>query len=153
MMKKFDLDTPCLVIDLDILEENLEKMQAKASASGKNLRPHAKTHKCSILAKKQIEKGAIGVCVAKVSEADALVDAGVQGVLITGAAAVDRKASRVVSLLHRSPELMITVDHPGNIDLLAHHLSNADLRMDVLVDIDVGTRRTGVPIDLRGRSQ
>ena len=154
-MKKYDLDTPCLVIDLDILDENLEKMQARAGAAGKNLRPHAKTHKCSILAKKQIEKGALGVCVAKVSEAEALIGAGVRGVLVTGAPATDKKAKQVVSLVQTSPDLMITVDHPHNIDLLEKHLSapdnksdtKSDLKMDVLVDIDVGTRRTGVPVD------
>ncbi len=63
---KFDLDTPCLVLDLDILETNLRKMQTAVKNAGKNLRPHAKTHKCSSLARKQIEAGAIGICAAKV---------------------------------------------------------------------------------------
>ena len=81
---KYELDTPCLTIDIDILEHNLADMQAAARAAGKNLRPHAKTHKCSRLAKKQIEAGAIGACAAKVSEAEVLADAGVQGILITG---------------------------------------------------------------------
>ena len=65
-MEKFDLDTPCIVLDLDILEENLGQMQAGATAAGKNLRPHAKSHKCSTLARKQLEKGAIGICAAEV---------------------------------------------------------------------------------------
>ena len=73
---KSDLDTPCLVLDMDVLEGNLEMMKATAAAAGKNLRPHVKTHKCSSLARKQIEAGAIGVCVAKLSEADrAIADA------------------------------------------------------------------------------
>jgi len=146
-MKKLDLDTPCLVIDLDFLEENLEKMQTRATAAGKNLRPHAKTHKCSTLAKKQIEKGADGVCVAKTSEAEVLIDAGVRGVLVTGAPAADQKAARLASLVRKSPDLMTTVDHPHNIDLLEKHLAKADLRMDVLLDLDVGSRRTGIQMD------
>lgn len=81
---KFDLDTPCLVMDLDVLEQNLQKMQSVADRAGKNLRPHAKTHKCSALARKQMETGAIGVCAAKVSEAEALARAGLDGILVTG---------------------------------------------------------------------
>ena len=146
-MNKFDLDTPCLVLDLEILEENLGKMQASANAAGKKLRPHAKTHKCSILAKKQLEKGAIGVCVAKVSEAEALVNSGVHGVLITGALAVERKVKRLAAFLRRSPSLMTVIDHPKNIDLLEKHLADHDLRIDVLVDIDIGLGRTGVSPD------
>ena len=83
-MEKYDLDTPCIVLDLDILEQNLDRMQTGAAAAGKNLRPHAKSHKCSTLARKQLEQGAIGICAAKVSEAEVLVKDGVHGVLVTG---------------------------------------------------------------------
>ena len=58
---KFELDTPCLVLDLDLLDENLQKMQATVAAAGKALRPHAKTHKCSLLAKMQLAAGAVGM--------------------------------------------------------------------------------------------
>jgi D-serine deaminase-like pyridoxal phosphate-dependent protein len=72
-MNMFDLDTPCIVLNLDSLEENLGKMQASAKAAGKNLRPHAKSHKCSILAKKQLAAGSWmygpSTCAAKASEA------------------------------------------------------------------------------------
>jgi len=144
-MNKLDLDTPCLVIDLDMLDENLEKMQAGADGAGKALRPHAKTHKCSTLAKKQLEKGAIGLCVAKVSEAEGLVNAGVHNVLVTGALAVDRKAARLAGLLKKSPSLMTVVDHPSNIHILERQLARDNLSMDVLVDMDIGLGRTGVP--------
>jgi D-serine deaminase-like pyridoxal phosphate-dependent protein len=143
-MNMFDLDTPCIVLDLDILEENLGKMQASAKAAGKNLRPHAKSHKCSGLAKKQLAAGAVGVCAAKVSEAEVLINAGVDGVLVTGAVAVDHKAERLVGLLRNSPSLMAVIDHPRNVDLLERHLVKHDLSMDVLVDLDVGLQRTGV---------
>ena len=76
--KLHDLDTPCLVLDTDILERNLRKMQDVVARAGKAIRPHAKTHKCSALARRQIEVGAVGVCAAKVSEAEALVKAGLQ---------------------------------------------------------------------------
>jgi len=144
-MNKLDLDTPCLVLDLDIFEENLDKMQTGVTAAGKKVRPHAKTHKCSTMAKKQLAKGAIGVCVAKVSEAEALVNAGVHGVLVTGAVTIEPKAARLAALLPKSPSLMTVIDHPSNIDLLERHLSGGDLNIDVLVDIDIGSQRTGVP--------
>ena len=143
-MNMFDLDTPCLVLDLDILEENLGKMQASAKAAGKSLRPHAKSHKCSILAKKQLAAGAIGICAAKVSEAEVLINAGVDGVLVTGAVAVDHKVDRLVGLLRKSPSLMAVIDHPRNVELLERQLAKHDLNMDVLVDLDVGLQRTGV---------
>ena len=144
-MKKFDLDTPCLVLDLDILEKNLSQMQAGAAAAAKNLRPHAKSHKCSILAKKQLEQGAIGICAAKVSEAEVLADNGIQSVLVTGPVASEKKAARLVKLLQVSPSIMTVVDHAECIELLDRLLAGTGLDMDVLVDIDVGLQRTGVP--------
>jgi 3-hydroxy-D-aspartate aldolase len=143
--KKLELNTPCLVLDLDLLDENLQKMQSRVKAAGKALRPHAKTHKCSTLAKMQIANGAVGICAAKVSEAETLVDAGISGVLITGPVAGREKASRLVSLLGRAPFLMAVVDHPAGIELLEAHLAEKDRQLDVLLDIDIGHRRTGVP--------
>jgi D-serine deaminase-like pyridoxal phosphate-dependent protein len=142
--KKTRLDTPCLVLDLDRLDENLQKLQSRVKAAGKALRPHAKTHKCSTLAKMQIAAGAIGICAAKVSEAEALIDAGLSGVLVTGPVSSPEKADRLVSLLGRSSFLMTVVDDPRGIELLESRLAKADRRLDVLVDIDVGQRRTGI---------
>jgi len=141
---KSDLDTPCLVLDMDILERNLEMMQAAADGAGKNLRPHVKTHKCSSLALKQIEAGAIGVCVAKVSEADSLVKAGLDNILITGPVVTPGKIERLIDLLGLSPNLMVVVDHPANIELLDTALYTKGLSMGVLLDVDVGLNRTGV---------
>ena len=152
---KYELDTPCLLIDIDILEHNLSKMQAAARAAGKNLRPHAKTHKCSILAQKQIAAGAIGACAAKVSEAEVLTDAGVQGILITGPVITDRKIEQLAAIRQKDATVMVVVDHPANVSRLdeamqAHHLS-----LNVLLDIDVGLGRTGVlpesALELAGR--
>ena len=141
---KSDLDTPCLALDMDVLERNLQRMQAAADGAGKNLRPHVKTHKCSSLARKQIEAGAIGVCVAKVSEADALVKAGLDNILITGPVVTPGKIERLIDLLGLSPKLMVVVDHPKNIEMLDTALGTKGLSMGVLLDVDVGLHRTGV---------
>lgn len=142
--KRLELDTPCLVVDLDLLDENLRKMQARVKAAGKTLRPHAKTHKCTTLAKMQVANGAVGVCAAKVSEAEALVDAGMSGVLITGPVAGRQKVNRLATLLGRAPFLMAVVDHPATTALLESRLTAMGRQLDVLLDIDVGQGRTGV---------
>ncbi len=141
---KFSLDTPCLVLDMDVLGRNLRKMQTAVERAGKNLRPHVKTHKCSALAKMQIEAGAIGVCVAKVSEAEVLVKAGIDRILITGPVATPDKVQRLVNLLVAAPCLMVVVDHPKGVVRLDAALRARGLSMDVLLDVDVGLNRTGV---------
>jgi D-serine deaminase-like pyridoxal phosphate-dependent protein len=142
--KKLELDTPCLVLDLDILENNIRKMQATATKAGKSLRPHAKTHKCSSLARMQIAAGAIGVCAAKLSEAEVLVKSGLDNILITGPVVTPYKVERLVGLLSGSPSLQVVLDHPDNVELLDRKLGDRGLSMGVFLDIDVGLHRTGV---------
>lgn len=141
---KYELDTPCLTIDIDILEQNIEKMQAAVRTAGKDLRPHAKTHKCSLLAKKQVRAGAIGVCAAKVSEAEALADAGVTGILVTGPVVTSQKIERLVAILKKDPTVMVVVDHPENARRLDEAMRTNRLALDVLLDVDLGMGRTGV---------
>lgn len=141
---KSDLETPCLVLDVDILERNLKKMQAVVEHAGKNIRPHVKTHKCSALAKRQIEVGAIGVCAAKVSEAEALVKAGVENILITGPVVTPNKVEKLINMLTTASSLMVVVDHPDNIAVLDTALRARRMSMGVLLDVDVGMHRTGV---------
>ena len=109
-----DLNTPALVVDLDALERNIATMAAFARAAGVTLRPHAKTHKSAAIARLQIAAGAVGVCCAKLGEAEALTDAGVDGILITspvvGAPAVARLAAQEFSAGHAvAPELALPV--------------------------------------------
>ena len=82
-MTRSELPTPALLLDLDRFERNLQKMAAYVKTVGKKLRPHAKTHKCPEIARRQIAAGAVGVCVAKVGEADVMAAAGVRNILIT----------------------------------------------------------------------
>jgi D-serine deaminase-like pyridoxal phosphate-dependent protein len=143
-MHKYDLDTPCLVLDVDVLEGNIMRMQTMARAAQKELRPHAKTHKCSAIARRQIGAGAVGVCAAKISEAEGLVAGGVTGVLITGPIATPRKIERLMSLLKKDPTLMVVIDDQENAVKLNDSLRQRGLSLDVLVDIDVGLKRSGV---------
>jgi D-serine deaminase-like pyridoxal phosphate-dependent protein len=136
---------------MDLLDRNLRKMQDVVGGAGKALRPHAKTHKCSALARRQIELGAIGVCAAKVSEAEALVKAGIAEILITGPVATPMKIARLVRLLDVAPSLMTVVDGREAAERLDQALRAKGLSMDVLLDVDIGLHRTGVrPADARG---
>jgi D-serine deaminase-like pyridoxal phosphate-dependent protein len=149
-----ELDTPCLILDTEILERNLRRMQDVVMRAGKALRPHAKTHKCTALARRQIEVGAIGVCAAKVSEAEALVEAGLHGIHITGPVATPAKIRKLVRLLAASPSLTTVVDDRSGADLLDGALREKGMSMDVLLDVDVGMHRTGAkPADAPGLAE
>jgi D-serine deaminase-like pyridoxal phosphate-dependent protein len=146
-ISKWELDTPCLVVAEDILEQNIRAMQAYVISCGKQLRPHAKTHKCSHIAKMQMEAGCTGICVAKVSEAEVLVKSGFQGVLITSPVVTDYKIKRMMECLSQDPGLMVVVDNPVNAEKLNEAAKDRALVLNVLVDLDPGMGRTGVSFD------
>jgi len=137
------LNTPVLVIDREALDRNLARMAAHARSRGIALRPHAKTHKSVDLARRQLAAGAIGVCCAKLGEAEALADGGVTRLLITSPVVSAPAIRRLIELARRCDELMIVVDHPDNARALAAAAAAGD-PLGVLVDIDPGLRRTGV---------
>jgi D-serine deaminase-like pyridoxal phosphate-dependent protein len=140
-----DLPTPALLVDEAALERNLRKMAAHAAAKKIGLRPHVKTHKCPILAKKQLAAGALGVCAAKVSEAEVMVDAGIDRVLITSPLASPDKFERVVALAKRAPGLQVVVDASSAVRAFDAAAAAAGVTLGVLIDLDTGTRRTGIP--------
>jgi 3-hydroxy-D-aspartate aldolase len=143
-MTRAELPTPALLLDLDRFERNLRKMAAHVKAAGKKLRPHAKTHKCPEIAHRQIAAGAVGVCVAKVGEAEAMAAAGVRNLLITTEVVGAEKIGRLLKVLDRQPETLVVVDHPDNVRELGQTMTRAGRVLNVLVDVDVGGRRTGV---------
>lgn len=134
-MRRSDLPTPALVVDLDALEHNLAAAQALADAHDVGLRPHAKTHKCAAIARRQLDLGARGICVAKLGEAEALAAAGIGPLLVTTPfhAAL---AGRVASLAG-STALTVVVDAVDAAQALPDGVA-------ALVDVDVGLHRTGV---------
>src|SRR5690349_14000859 len=82
-MSKWDLDTPALCVDLDKMDRNIAAMKARLAPTGVASRPHAKTHKCPAIARLQLAGGSIGICTAKVSEAEALFAGGIDKILMT----------------------------------------------------------------------
>ncbi len=142
--KIHDLPTPCLVLDLNPFESNLEKMSRFAGKRAIALRPHAKTHKCVNIARRQIEKGAIGICVATIAEAEVMARAGIRGLLITGEMVGEPKISRLIRVVSEAPDTMVVVDDPRNVEELQRAASVAGIHMTTLIDLDIGQNRTGV---------
>jgi len=143
-MNRPEVPTPALLLDLDRFERNVQKMAAFVKGAGKKLRPHAKTHKCPEIARRQIAAGAVGVCVAKVGEAEVMAAAGVRNLLITTEVVGSEKIGRLLGVLERQPETLVVVDHPDNVRELGEAMTRARRVLNVLVDVDVGNRRTGV---------
>jgi len=143
-MKVEELETPCLVLDLDQLEKNITCVHQHASSKGKKVRPHAKTHKCSEIARLQVTNGATGICVAKLSEAEGLIKSNFDNILITGPVVGRNKIENLAALVAKSPSLMVVLDHAEIAAALNYQLAQHQLTMNVLLDIDVGLHRTGV---------
>ena len=143
-VSKWKLDTPCLVVDLDLLEKNIRTMADHAASFGKKLRPHAKTHKCSRMARMQMDAGAVGICVAKVGEAEVLAQSGIQEVLVTSPVVSDYKIRRLMDCLASASELMVVVDNAANARQLNDAAKQRGRKLKVLVDLDPGMGRTGV---------
>lgn len=145
MLKKFKkIDTPCLVIDLDKLKKNLYVMQDYAKQVGVAVRPHCKTHKCSRIAKLQIEAGAIGISAAKLSEAEQLIEQGIRNILITSPIVSEPKINRLARCLEKTPELLVVLDNPQNAEALNQLGQALGQPIKVLIDLDSGIGRTGV---------
>lgn len=144
-IRKEDLDTPCLVINKDTLKYNLNRMRQHSMTTKIAIRPHVKTHKSSELAKLQIEYGAIGISAAKVSEARALIDAGIRNILITSPLITQHKISNLIACLQIAPETLVVVDNEKNLQDLNRAGASSNTAINVLVDIDPGIGRTGVP--------
>ncbi|MHB1159541.1 MAG: alanine racemase, partial [Chloroflexota bacterium] len=111
---KQEMDTPALLVDLDVLESNICRMERFLQDKGPRLRPHYKTHKTPAIALKQLEAGAIGITCAKVEEAETLVNAGIRDVLIANEVVGPRKIARLAGLA-RHADLMVAVDDPRNV--------------------------------------
>lgn len=143
-VSKWELDTPALCVDLDLLEGNISKMQQTMTANGIASRPHAKTHKCPTIAQMQIDSGSIGICTAKVSEAQAMFDNGISEILMTTTNVTPTKIKRAMMLRQNCPGFIQATDTADNARLLSEAAESMDLVADVVVDIDAGIRRTGI---------
>jgi len=138
-----EVETPALLIDLDAFERNLKRMADAVAGTTVRLRPHAKSHKCPVIALRQIEYGAVGVCCQKVSEAEALVNGGVRDVYVCNQIVDVAKIQRLVALA-RQARVAVAVDHPDNVRVLSEAALRFGAELSVLVEVNVGMNRCGV---------
>lgn len=138
-----EVDTPALLLDLDAFERNLDRMAASLAGKTIRVRPHAKSHKCPEIARRQIARGAVGVCCQKVSEAEAFVRSGIKDVLVANEVVGPRKLERLVGLA-RDARIGVCVDDAGNLSDLRRAAEHAGVTLDVYVEVNVGANRCGV---------
>lgn len=138
-----EVDTPSLILELDAFERNLKRLNDSLVGKTVLLRPHAKSHKCSQIALRQIALGAVGVCCQKVSEAEALVRGGVNDVLIANEV-VGAPKLKHLAVLAKEARVAVCADDPGNVAALDAAAREFGVRLDVLVEINVGADRCGV---------
>jgi D-serine deaminase-like pyridoxal phosphate-dependent protein len=145
-----DLDTPALLVDLARLEVNLRRMQAIADEQGVILRPHAKTHKSVAVAKEQREHGALGLTVAKLSEAEAFHAAGFNDLRIAYTVVGEQKWARMLRLMAMRTRVSFCVDTVEGARAASAFFEQAGREAEVLVEVDTGHGRCGVPWDGKG---
>ena len=141
---RWRLNTPSLIIDLDQLEANIAQMARLCSQQAIALRPHAKTHKSIEIARRQLKAGAIGICCAKLGEAEVLASGGIESILVTSPVVSAEGCRRVTALNRLCPDLIMVTDSIANAENLATAAAQSGRPLKVLIDLDVGQHRTGI---------
>lgn len=141
------LETPCLVIDMEQAERNIQQMQQEVSTSGCRLRPHIKTHKIPLFARMQLAAGAVGITCSKISEAEVMADGGCDDIFIAYPVIGEKRIKRVMQLAQRVKRLILSVDSIEGAELLDHAAKSMNLILEVRLEVDTGAMRTGIPYD------
>ena len=141
---RWRLNTPSLILDLDLLDANIAQMARLCAERNIALRPHAKTHKSIEIAKRQLAAGAVGICCAKLGEAEVLAAGGIDSLLITSPVVSVEGCRRLAALNRTCPDLMIVTDSAANVQDLAAAGAASGKALKVLIDLDVGQHRTGI---------
>ena len=137
-----DLDTPCAVVDLDVMENNLRRCQSYLDEHGRAMRPHIKTHKIPEFAHLQVKFGARGINCQKLGEAEVMVEAGIDDILLTYNIVGQAKLDRLVALARRA-DIKVVADSTEIVEGLSAAMSRAGLTLPVLVECDTGSQRCG----------
>jgi 3-hydroxy-D-aspartate aldolase len=143
-VSKWELDTPALCVDLDVFERNIAAMKARLDAMKVVSRPHGKSHKCPAVAKLQLAGGSIGICAAKISEAEVFAANGIGPILMTTSNVTPNKIRRAMAIRKTNPQFVQAVDYPQNARDLNDAAREAGVVADVVIDVAIGTR-SGIP--------
>lgn len=139
-----DLDTPCAVINLDVVDRNISDYQAYCDKHGIALRPHIKTHKIPAFARQQLAAGAKGITCQKIGEAEIMADAGIDDILLTYNVIGERKLARLRALFDRVSTLRVVADNEPVIEGLSRVFANSAKPLEILIECDTGGGRCGV---------
>ena len=139
-----DIDTPAFVVDEAIAQRNIVAMQEHCNVQGLKFRPHIKTHKSVLWAKRQLEAGAAGINCQKIGEAEVMADAGCEDILITFNIIGLQKIKRLSALHNRLKTLTVTADNAVVLDGLDAHFSSLNRKLRVMIECDTGGGRCGV---------
>ncbi len=140
---KAALDTPALLVDLDVMEANIARVAAACRRHGVSWRPHVKGHKTPEIAKKQIAAGAIGITCAKLGEAEVMASAGIREIVIANQIVGPIKVARLIALANRADPI-VCVDSVYGADELDAAFRQAGRRLKVAIEVDIGMNRAGV---------
>jgi D-serine deaminase-like pyridoxal phosphate-dependent protein len=142
-MRRSDVPTPALLVDIDILDRNIAVMRDCAARLGVKLRPHAKAHKCPEIARRITAAGAVGASCATIGEAEAMASGGIGGILVTAPLTSADATQRLYRLLLRDADIAVLAEDPACVSQYSAIAVATGRTLDVLVDIDVGMGRTG----------
>lgn len=138
------LDTPSMIVDLTLMEENIARLMKRFREKKVHVRPHLKTVKSPELARKLLAAGATGGCVAKISEAEVMAQEGIDDLLITTEIIGQPKLQRLVALVQQHPHIKVVVDSLAGAQALNQIMCDARLEIDTLIDLNIGQNRCGV---------
>lgn len=142
-METDQLDTPCLLLDLDVVESNIARMASFLESKPAKIRPHFKTPKTPEVARRQLAAGAIGITVAKLGEAEVLADAGVGPILMANQVVGPNKIGRLMALLARGVDITVAVESEFNIRELAEGAARSGQHPSAIIEVDSGMHRCG----------
>ncbi|MGD9496751.1 MAG: alanine racemase [Armatimonadota bacterium] len=138
------LDTPALLVDLDVLEDNIGRIHLATFAAGLEIRPHIKSHKTPEIAQMQVRAGASGITAAKIGEAEVMASAGIEDIFIANCLVGETKMRRLVALARRTPRPSIALESLEAARQASEAFAAAGMTLPVLIEVDAGAGRTGV---------
>lgn len=144
------VDTPTPIVLVEVLQENIERMQGFAAQQGLDVRPHVKTHKCVEIGRRQLKAGAVGITAGNVGEAEVFAAAGFEDIFIAYPMWPAGTKGRRIRQLAETTRLRVGVDNVAAINALADAMGEEPERLEVLIEIDCGARRSGAPAEAAG---
>ena len=141
---RHQLGTPALVLDLDVLDANIASLEEHAALKNYEVRPVSKIHKSVAIAHRQVAAGGIGTCCATLAEAEVMVRGGISDVMLFTSVVTSPKLSRLAALNEVAEGLTVVVDHSTNVAQLGEAACRSGRSLEVLVDVEMGSRRTGI---------